>query len=38
MNLGQGGLCMSQLSRRLVVSSVVVQVVVFLLDDILKVV
>jgi hypothetical protein len=38
MNLGQGGLFRSQLSRRLVVSSVVVQVVVFILDDILKVV
>jgi hypothetical protein len=32
-NLGQGGLFRSQLSYRLVVSSVVIQVVVFLLDD-----
>jgi hypothetical protein len=32
-NLGQGGLFRSQMSYRLVVSYVVVQVVVFLLDD-----
>jgi hypothetical protein len=35
--LGQGGLFRSQISRHLVVCSVVVQVVVFLLDDNLKV-
>jgi hypothetical protein len=33
MNLDQGGLFRSQLSYRLVVSYVVVQVVVFLSDD-----
>jgi hypothetical protein len=38
MNLGQGGLFQSQYSCRLVVSSVVNQVIVFLLDDILEVV
>jgi hypothetical protein len=38
MNLGQGCLFRSQHSRRLVASSVVVEVVVFLLDDNLKVV
>jgi hypothetical protein len=37
-NLGHGGLFRSQLSYRLVVSSVVDQVVVFLLDVILEVV
>jgi hypothetical protein len=37
-NLGQSGLFRSQHSRRPVISSVVAQVVVFLLDDILKVV
>jgi hypothetical protein len=37
-NLGQGGLFRSQLSCRLVASKVVVQVVVFLLDDNSKVV
>jgi hypothetical protein len=37
-NLGQGGLFRSQESRRLIVSSVFVQVVIFLLDDNLEVV
>jgi hypothetical protein len=37
-NLGQGSLFRSQQSRRLVASSVVVQVVVFLLDDNLELV